>query len=165
MCLVIRVPIFALLSAVLFFGCQRPSTELTPDEENAIKTHLLELEAQTDSIVTGEQCYARSELLGDWEPLIVSGGNVFSTKAEFLERICGTWSTTQIGAGFDVQRESVELLSSNSALVVRQGIGMIQFEGEDEHRFHLVGTGIWKKESDSWIRLHYHESYRNLDAE
>ena len=93
MCLVIRVPIFTLLSAVLCFGCQRPSTELTPDEENAVKTHLLELEAQTDSIVTGEECYARSELLGDWEPLIIGAGNVFSTKAEFLERICGPKAT------------------------------------------------------------------------
>lgn len=145
-------------------GCAE-NPQLTEQQIATISTHLLDLESRTDTITTGGECYSMSDVLGEFEPVVVSGAMQFRSKGDFLELICGTWTDTQTDAGFEVESSSVEMLSATSALVVRSGIGMARYEGSDEIRFHLVATGVWKHDGETWKRIHYHESYRDLEEE
>jgi ketosteroid isomerase-like protein len=151
----LAVSVFA-LSIFACGGGDLPIGDPPPDLE-ALRAQVLEIEDAMNQAVDATDCDSGMAYMADKEPLFVSGGQVIRTKDE-LHEMCIQMTAPRTGAVFSIDSRTANMLSSEAAVVVREGMYTIHFKEQPSVEVFLVMTTVWQREGDTWKMVHLHES-------
>lgn len=151
-----------LLQMLLFIpmtlgGCSAPETEPTTAEIQAVRDTVLRLEEAMNSAVDALDCDAGLTHLGEREPIFVSLGHVVRT-AGALREACEEMVAGRTGARFEIDARTANVLSEDTAFVVREGDYTIDRIDGTSSTIYLVMTTVWHRDDDGWKMVHLHES-------
>lgn len=153
-----RVPqsimIFASLVILLATGCESALDESAYDEAE-IRTTLVRLEDQLNLGVDALQCGLPE--VGEGDPIFVSNGFVVRSASE-LRELCVDIVEPRTRAEWQIDTVSVNILSRNIALVVREGTYTMHFKERESLTVDPVITTIWHRLDGQWKMVHLHES-------
>ncbi len=150
------------ISLVAAVGCSalQPHT-ITGVKAQAVRDTVIALENATDLAVDRLDCPAAFEHIGDEEPIFVSSGRVFRTRAAF-RGACDTMIAPRTGAVFATDTVSAQVLSPDAAFVVREGVYTVNFKDGSSRRSYVIVTSVWARQDAAWKMVHLHESSRAL---
>jgi ketosteroid isomerase-like protein len=145
--------------AMTMLGCSGgdlPIEDPQPDLE-ALRAQVLEIEDAMNQAVDGTDCDSGMAYMADAEPIFVSAGQVIRTKDE-LHEMCLRMTEPRTGAVFSIDSRTATMLSSDAAVVVREGMYTIHFKEQPSVEVFLVMTTVWQREGETWKMVHLHES-------
>lgn len=143
-----------LLLGALAACADPPPPAATPDLD-AIRDTVLQLENQMNLAVDATDCEMPE--IGDLDPLFVSNGAVVRTFSE-LSEVCEQMMAPRTDAVFDADRITAQVLSPETALVVREGNYTINYKEGQSETVYLVMSSVWQRGAEGWKMVHLHES-------
>lgn len=139
-------------------ACSQRDEEAEATNLRAVRDTVLRLEEAMNSAVDSLDCDTGLTALGDREPAFVSGGHVVRTGAD-LREMCQQMVTGRTGAHFEVDELTANVLTAETAYVVREGNYTIDLHDGSSPSVYMVMTTVWHREDDGWKMVHLHESF------
>ncbi len=148
------------IAIVAASGCASQARTGSMDDVEATRQAVLDREREINLIIDRDlDCDAADARIGDREPAFVSNGLVVRTRAE-LAQLCEGMLAPRSGAEFAIEHLTANVLSNETAYVVREGDYTIRFKDGSSETAYLVMTTIWNRGPDGWKMVHLHESVR-----
>jgi hypothetical protein len=153
--------ILLFVAAVFLCGCgSSPESSVPPEPDvESLRAEVLAAEDAMNLAVDGLDCESGLALIGDAEPIFVTGGNVVRTRSVLMD-MCEQMVAPRTGAVFTADSRTANLLSDDAAMVVREGNYAISFKDGTSVEQYMVMTTVWTRGSDGWMMVHLHESFR-----
>jgi ketosteroid isomerase-like protein len=157
-----RLAAFVPIAIIVLAACStaRPQVVASADPQ-AVRDSVIALENATNSAVDRLDCAAAFENIGDQEPMFVTGGRVFRTRAAFRQA-CEALVAPRTGAVFVTDTVSARTMSPDAVYVVREGVYTVNFKDGTSRKTYLVMTSLWTRQGGAWKMVHLHESSRAL---
>jgi ketosteroid isomerase-like protein len=125
------------------------------------RADVLAAEEAMNVAVDGLDCAGGMVAMRESEPLFVSNATVVRTKSE-LAAMCEQMVAPRTGAVFAADARTANMMSEDSAVVVREGTYTISFKDGTSQAMHMVMTTVWAREGGGWQMVHLHESFQPL---
>ena len=155
---------FAAIIASLFISCAKNTkTGLTHEQKVAIQNEVID---QNNKLISADN-QLNTDLWSEfWSKdgflSVTSGVNYFDNRSVLIDSVTN-WFSRRASQKIEPIDIRVTPLTPELALLTAKSNLEILFKNENQYKWEVLVTVLWKKEQTGWKAIHMHESYARIN--